>query len=222
MKYVLGLGNPGKEYAYTRHNIGFLAVEQAAVLLQRNTQTEVADKAERSGLWSMLVAAFCKKADPGAWQVRGNMLSCSPRRDLLLLKPLTYMNLSGEVFKHLTGVDIDNLLVVVDDIYLPLGRLRLRDNGSSGGHNGLKSITGVLGTERYSRLRIGVGSRHDQCGNKALAAAGLADYVLGRFAEEEAVLLERVLSTGAEAILDWYRQGLNFSQQKYNGIDLRF
>ncbi len=175
---VVGLGNPGHEYVFTRHNAGFL----------------VADALMQS-------AGFVEKS---SWQppegelfrVRLKVDEDGAERDVLVLKPLTYMNLSGLAvvpvleWAALTPCD---LLVVSDDLDMPLGRLRLRVKGSSGGHRGLASIAECLGTQDFARLRLGVG--RPQPGD-----AGVRDYVLGGWASDEQALLERVLDEAVARI----------------------
>ncbi|MEC8597812.1 MAG: aminoacyl-tRNA hydrolase [Bacteroidota bacterium] len=162
MKYLLvGLGNPGAEYARTRHNIGFMALDALA------RKGEVEFKADRLG-------------DVARCRHRG--------RQLVLLKPSTFMNLSGKAVRHWLDAEklgLDRLLVVTDDIHLPFGTLRLRGKGSDGGHNGLKDIQSVLGSSAYPRLRFGVGAE--------FGPGRQVDHVLGSFsAEEEAAMEERL------------------------------
>ncbi len=174
---IVGLGNPGKEYDGTRHNVGFAALDWLA---------------EKYGL------RFRKK---GAWKgeiAEGNIGD----RAVILLKPHTYMNVSGEsvalVMRYLQ-IELSHLLVVVDDIAIPLGQLRIRSHSSSGGHNGLKSIEEHLQTQGYARLRIGIGDR---------SAGDLASHVLSPFRAEEKPLLPKILERAGEAIVRWLTQGL--------------
>ncbi|MGE0863801.1 MAG: aminoacyl-tRNA hydrolase [Vicinamibacterales bacterium] len=182
MKLIVGLGNPGPEYRDTRHNVGFL----------------VADELARR--WRV----------PDAWREKFSALHIKTMVGddaVVLAKPLTYMNLSGQAVAGLAGfyrIDPAGVLVVTDDVALPLGRLRARPEGSAGGHNGLKSIIQHLGTQAFPRLRVGVGRGDDR--------RDLADHVLGRFAPDErdtvsaAVLraadaAERFLSDGMERVM---------------------
>jgi len=182
MKLIVGLGNPGPEYRDTRHNVGFL----------------VADELARR--WRV----------PDAWREKFSALHIKTTVGddaVVLAKPLTYMNLSGQAVAGLAGfyrIDPAGVLVVTDDVALPLGRLRARPEGSAGGHNGLKSIIQHLGTQAFPRLRVGVGRGDDR--------RDLADHVLGRFAPDErdtvsaAVLraadaAERFLSDGMERVM---------------------
>lgn len=162
MKYLLvGLGNPGAEYARTRHNIGFMTVDALA------EASNTSFKADRFG----------------------DVARCTHRgRQLVLLKPSTFMNLSGKAVRHWMDAEklsLDRLLVITDDIHLPFGTLRLRGKGSDGGHNGLKDIQSVMGTSAYARLRFGVGAD--------FGPGRQIDHVLGTFsAEEEGKMGERL------------------------------
>ena len=162
MKYLLvGLGNPGAEYARTRHNIGFMALDALA------RKGEVEFKADRLG-------------DVARCRHRG--------RQLVLLKPSTFMNLSGKAVRYWMDAEkipLERVVVVTDDLNLPFGTLRLRAKGSDGGHNGLKDIQSVLGSSAYPRLRFGVGAE--------FGPGRQVDHVLGSFsAEEEAAMEERL------------------------------
>jgi peptidyl-tRNA hydrolase, PTH1 family len=183
MKYLLvGLGNPGREYAYTRHNIGFLTLDRLAA--------EVTFRTERYG--EVAEVSF-----------RG--------RKLVLLKPSTFMNMSGDAVRyHLERqkVEQDNLLIITDDLALPLGTLRLRPQGSAGGHNGLKHIEATLGTSAYQRLRLGVGN--------AFAAGRQVDYVLSDFAPEEQQHLTLTLGKAAEACQSFSFRGLAQTMASFN------
>ena len=168
MKLIVGLGNPGKEYFGTRHNVGFGVVDLMA---------------------SHHGAAF------GAAKVDGLIARLRlPADDVLLLKPLTYMNLSGAAVQgvaHYFKIAVPDMLIVTDDVNLPLGRLRMRTSGTEGGHNGLRSVAQALGTIDYPRLRIGVGrgdSRRD-----------LADHVLSRFDADEMPGIEAAIARAADA-----------------------
>jgi len=169
MKYLLtGLGNMGYEYDGTRHNIGF----------------EVADY-------------LCKKLE-GSWRSvsHGDMAEVKYKgRILLLLKPNTYMNLSGKAFRYWLQkekIPFENSLVICDDLNLVFGKLRLRAKGSDGGHNGLKSIQELLGTDEYPRLRIGVGNNFSK--------GRQVDYVLGKWTEDEKAELPHILEKASETI----------------------
>lgn len=165
---VFGLGNPGKRYASTRHNVGFLVVDELAA-------RHGGDFRRREGLWVTEVERA------GA--------------SLLLVKPGTYVNRSGAAARAVLeayGLAPENLLVVVDDVYLPFGRLRLRPGGSAGGHNGLLSIETALQTQAYPRLRVGVGAPD--------ATGKLVEHVLGEFEAEEREALPASVSRAADAV----------------------
>ncbi|HPU97547.1 MAG TPA: aminoacyl-tRNA hydrolase [Candidatus Hydrogenedentes bacterium] len=185
-KLVAGLGNPGARYDRTRHNMGFMAVDALASRLGVRL-----DREKNEGLY----------AETNIGELR-----------IMLVKPLTYMNRSGGCVAACCRnriVDYSNVLVIVDDVNLPLGRLRLRPGGSDGGHNGLKSVTERLGTSEYPRLRLGVG-RQD-------ADQDLADYVLSRFTPEEWPAAEALARTGSEAALCWLQDGIREAMNRYNG-----
>lgn len=174
---IVGLGNPEKTYDKTRHNIGFRAVDRLA---------------HKHGL------KFKKQL-----KFKGSLAEGKIGEDsVMILKPLTFMNLSGEavaLVMHYFQVDLSRLLILADDVALPLGQLRIRINSGSGGHNGLKSIEECLQTNRYPRLRIGVGDRKE---------GDLSDYVLGQFSEEEETLLPSVLERAVHAVEIWLDVGL--------------
>jgi len=165
IRLVAGLGNPGPEYAGTRHNIGFMVADQLAA--QRGSIWE------RSSKWDALIAKF------------GNVF---------LAKPMSYMNQSGYAVLKLAQfykIQPPEILVVLDDTALPLGRLRLRASGGSGGHNGLESILVQFGTEDIPRLRVGIGQA---------PPAGSVDYVLSRFFEEEKPVVRSAIDRAVEAL----------------------
>lgn len=186
MKIIVGLGNPGREYEATRHNIGFMVVEQLARTLGISTGRTK----ERA-----LVAES---------QVKGEKV--------LLVKPLTYMNLSGEAVGALLRwykLDPADLIVIHDDLDLPPGKLRIRQQGGPGGHNGIKSIIRLLGTEKFVRIKLGIGRPHP--GQES------ADYVLNRFNAEERDLIGEAVAKGAEAVLYLLENGPVAAANLYNG-----
>ena len=185
MKLVAGLGNPGGQYRGTRHNVGFEVVD----LLAR-----------RHGL-----AFESAPADAllSKWRTNDEVI--------LVAKALTFMNLSGPPIAELVRyyrVSLADLLIVSDDVNLPLGRLRLRPGGSEGGHNGLRSVADALGTVDYPRLRIGVG-RGD-------AQRDLADHVLARFENDELSGIEGAIARAADAVEAWIQQGFEAVMNAYN------
>ena len=187
MKVLAGLGNPGEAYARTPHNLGFLALDALC------TQLGAEWKFERR--FNAQVAKVLRKGET-----------------LWLVKPQTFMNLSGESvgpFLKYYGATADDLLVLSDDCDLPPGRLRLRPSGSAGGHNGLKSIIAHLGTEAFARLRLGAGRRAGE-------RRGLIDFVLHRFSPEEAEEAAQTAELAAQAALCWVDYGTAEAQNRYN------
>lgn len=191
MKYlIVGLGNVGAEYEGTRHNIGFMVVDEM-VRQARAANDNVA--------WSLE-----RRAYRAEMRLKG--------RTLVLIKPTTYMNLSGEAVRYwlqAEKVPVENLLVVVDDIALPLGTLRMKKQGSGGGHNGLGNIEASLGHTNYCRLRIGVGSNFSR--GKQI------DYVLGKFSDEEHAELDPKIEKACEAVRCFATQGADRAMNMYNG-----
>jgi peptidyl-tRNA hydrolase, PTH1 family len=192
MKIVVGLGNPGQQYDRTRHNVGWMVLDRLA---------------ERAG-WT----GHARARDAAA-TVHGRYAGL----DLMLVKPTTYMNLSGVAVRKVLArqrAPLEDVLVVVDDFALPLGRLRLRERGSAGSHNGLRSIIGELGSERFARLRVGIGPPEMRVeGGMARAAR---DHVLSRFQPTEQALLEEVLDAAAEAVEEWARDGVSRAANRWN------
>jgi PTH1 family peptidyl-tRNA hydrolase len=180
VKLVVGLGNPGPEYEWTRHNVGFHVVE--AVAARERTIFEAGRKLE-------------------GWKGRNDFrFARLARRDALLVEPLTFMNLSGDVVAPLASqlaVAPAELLVVYDDLDLPLGKLRIRPHGSAGTHNGMRSIVNRLTTDRFPRLRVGIGP----------GGTDAARHVLERFSAKEQVEIEISVAEAADAILDWLASG---------------
>jgi PTH1 family peptidyl-tRNA hydrolase len=184
---VVGLGNPGKEYENTRHNAGFRALDILAEKLSCRV-----DKLKYQGLY-------------GQTTYRG--------KKLLLLKPQTYMNLSGRSVLQLSAffrVPPKNIIVLFDDISLPPGRLRVRGEGSAGGHNGIKSIIQELGSQEFPRVKIGVGA-------KPHPDFDLADWVLSHFTAQENQALQPALERAAEAALAIMDHGIYETANRYNG-----
>ncbi len=185
---IVGLGNPGAEYATTRHNAGFLLLEKLAASWGAHWRLEKKFRARIA------------RAD----RESGRVLLCEPQ---------TYMNASGEAVVAVSTfyqVSTARLLVVVDDADLPLGQLRLRPSGSSGGHHGLESIEQHLGTREYARLRIGIG-RQSQ-------AREITNHVLGRFDSTEAALMDKVLNVASEQATTWLDVGIQKAMSQFNGV----
>ncbi len=185
MKYlIVGLGNIGEEYKDTRHNIGFKVLDAFA----NASNIVFADK--RYG-------ALCKIKFKG--------------RDFILLKPSTYMNLSGYAVDYWVKkekITIENMLVIVDDLALPLGSLRLRPKGSAGGHNGLEHINVILGTTEYARIRIGIGN--------GFRKGSQVNYVLGKWSPEEKIFMEEKISGIIEMIKSFGTAGLELTMTAFN------
>ena len=189
MKIVIGLGNPGEQYAKTRHNIGWQVLD------------EVADRAGWSGRGRNRDASSV---------VQGRFRGL----DVVLAKPLTYMNESGLAVRKLLARErapLGELLVVADDFALPFGKLRFREGGGAGGHNGLGSIIDELGTEAFSRLRVGIGAPD----------RSFVDHVLSRFDVEESARLPELIDAAADAVEAWARDGTNKAANRFNMFELR-
>ena len=188
MFLIVGLGNPGAEYAKTRHNAGFLLV------------TKLAERWKVSWTLEKKFNARVARAERN----EGRVLLCEPQ---------TFMNSSGQTVGPLIGfyrVPLNRLLVAVDDADLPFGEIRLRPGGSSGGHHGLESLEQHLGTREFARLRIGIG-RID-------GAREITDYVLGRFSAGETELAEKVLSAAADQTEVWLKAGIQKAMSQFNGL----
>ncbi len=190
--YLVGLGNPGVEYTFTRHNVGFMVLD----LLQRSCGV---DFIKQSGLPASVAQCEIKN------------------KTVTLIKPLTYMNRSGLVVEKLDlvysedGV-VENMLLIYDDVHLPLGSVRYRAKGTDGRHNGLKSVIGKLGTDKFHRLRIGIGN------DKPIRE--LHDFVLGNFKKSETDLLSDVLIEAVNSV-EWYMEhGIQSTMNKWNGMIL--
>ena len=185
---IAGLGNPGREYAGTRHNIGFMLVAQLAARwrapwVRENKFSSRLARLERDG------------------------------KRIILCQPQTFMNASGEAVAALRGfyrLPSAQLLVVVDDADLPLGLIRLRAEGSSGGHHGLESVEQHLGTREYPRLRLGIGRRDDD-------GRQISQYVLGQFAAAERPAVDEVLSRAGQQVECWLSAGLKQAMNQFNG-----
>jgi len=188
MHLIVGLGNPGAEYAQTRHNAGFLLVEKLAAQWKADWTNERKFKARMA------------KSDRQGKRV-------------LLCEPQTFMNLSGETVGEVAGfyqLPLPQLIVAVDDADLPFGEIRLRPGGSSGGHHGLESIEQHLGSREFARLRIGIGRKD--------GARQITNYVLGKFEPAEQELLEKILERAANQVECWLAAGLQKAMSQFNGV----
>lgn len=184
MKLIVGLGNPGAEYARTRHNVGWRVVDVFAAKFR------------------LAVTKHEKNALTGSGRVAGG--------SVMVAKPLTYMNLSGDAVRLLVNAYLESpeeMIVVYDDIDLPLGRLRIRPNGSAGTHNGMRSIVSTLGTENFPRLRVGIGAS-DQ--------GRLRDYVLNEFSPEDEPVVARAEERAVDALLLFVRGDLRRAMNQFN------
>jgi peptidyl-tRNA hydrolase, PTH1 family len=189
LRLVVGLGNPGAEYARTRHNAGFLVLE------------ELARRGAAQWNFEKKFSARVAKMERGG-------------QKLLLAEPQTFMNSSGEAVAGLVSfyrVAPADILVVADDADLPFGEIRLKPKGSSGGHHGLESIEKHLGTRDYARLKVGIG-------RTAEGRREITNYVLGKFSSAETKLLEKVLQRAADQVECWASEGAEKAMNRFNGI----
>jgi PTH1 family peptidyl-tRNA hydrolase len=191
MKLIVGLGNPGKTYAHNRHNVGFRCLDYFA------------------RLHSVRFDRRQCQARVGIGKLRGEKL--------LLAKPGTFVNLSGKsvaglVHKH--DITLSDLLVIYDDLDLPLGKIRLRQSGSSGGHKGMNSIISALGSEDFPRIRVGIG--RPQADAQSMSEDAIVNYVLSDFSPQEEAIIKFIIATVAEAIDCFLTQGIEAAMSKFN------
>lgn len=188
MYLIVGLGNPGKEYAGTRHNVGFDAIDYLA---------------DKNGV-KLNKLKF--NAVFGEYNIDGEKV--------LIFKPVTYMNLSGNAIVEAVRfykIPLENIIVIYDDIDISLGSLRIRPHGSSGTHNGMKSIIHQLQSDKFKRIRIGVGKNKNP-------NMSLADYVLQKFGKDERTIIDETIKDAALAAEEIIKSGLNLSMEKYNKV----
>jgi PTH1 family peptidyl-tRNA hydrolase len=196
MKLIVGLGNPGAEYEVTRHNIGFMVVEKLARELTLETVVWQEDKKHRA-----LVARAA---------------------DILLVKPLTFMNKSGDAVSALLSfykLDVSDLWIIHDDIDLPPGKIRIRENGASGGHNGVDSIIKAVGSDAFVRFRLGVGrgNEHEQTEfDTHTKHRSVISFVLSRFHEGEAGTMKHLIKRGSEAVRTALTEGVDKAMNQFN------
>lgn len=186
MKMIIGLGNPGKAYEETRHNIGFHVIDHLA-----KEWNAPLTQSKFKGMYSVVHR---------------------PEGKVMLVKPLTYMNLSGECIGPLMdyyNVDMEDIVAIYDDLDLPAGQLRLRQKGSAGGHNGIKSLIQHLGTQQFNRMRIGI--------SRPPAGMKVPDYVLARFRDDEKPLMQEAVKKSADACNYWLSKPFNEVMNEYNG-----
>ena len=187
MILIVGLGNPGKQYEQTRHNIGFDVIDYMA-----NKYNIDVNREKFKGICG---EGFIEN------------------KKVILLKPLTYMNLSGESIRELANfykLEVDEIIVVYDDISLDIGRLRIREKGSAGGHNGIKSIIQNLGGDKFPRVKVGVGQPKDN----------LVNHVLGKFSKEDREHIEKVIPVVSDAIVEIVKNDAKESMNKFNGVNI--
>lgn len=184
MKLIVGLGNPGKEYENTRHNTGFMVIDKLADKLGVSIEQN-----KFKGLYTKL-------------KYNGE--------DVILLKPQTYMNLSGESVRQVMDfykINQEDILVIYDDMDMPVGKLRLRQTGSAGGHNGVKNIILHTGSQNFNRVRVGIG-RHPYM--------KVVDYVLSKFTSDESSDIEKGIENASEAVIDYLNYGFSHTMNNFN------
>ena len=187
MYLIAGLGNPGREYDMTRHNIGFEVIDY------------IADK-QKIKIKKLKFKGLYQKSE-----IEGE--------DVILLKPQTYMNLSGESIRDFAAffkIPPEKVIVISDDIYLDEGRIRIRKGGSAGGHNGLKSIIYQLNSDGFIRIRVGVGKKQEE-------SQELADFVLSRFTKSQIPVLEKAIINASDAVSEIIKNGIESAMNKFNG-----
>ena len=186
MKLIVGLGNPGKEYENTRHNIGFMAVDNYVKL------HNLGDFKEKfNGMYIK-------------YQL-GNEQG-------ILVKPLSFMNLSGDVVRKYVDyfkIDINDILIIHDDLDMPVGKIKIKVGGSSGGHNGIKDISIKLGTEEFKRLKVGIANNKN---------VDTKEYVLGRFSKEEKDVIYKAIKETGPILDDYFKYPINDLMSRYNGV----
>jgi PTH1 family peptidyl-tRNA hydrolase len=186
LKLIIGLGNPGSQYVHTRHNIGFRIIDEIAKRYDVKLKKKLFGKSKQAQI-----------------RLRG--------KGIILVQPLTFMNLSGRCVKNSIDTfkaSVDEVLIICDDVNIMLGKIRLRKKGSAGGHNGLSSIIETLGSDTFSRLRAGIGSEKP--------IRDLSDYVLSDFDQTERELVETVIARAADACEYWWSNGIDRAMNLYN------
>jgi PTH1 family peptidyl-tRNA hydrolase len=205
---IVGLGNPGSEYEHTRHNIGFMVVDRLATT------------------WSISVGKEKRFYGVFGEGRLSNRLASNGK--MRLLKPSTYMNLSGQAVRACADwfkVSPENILVIYDDMDLPLGKLRLRPSGSAGGHNGMKSIISHLGTQNFPRLRLGIGrgaKDNDDSAIVSKANQNVTNHVLGGFSVKETKILPEIFDLAESTVTSILAEGLEKAMSLYNSRNVDF
>ena len=184
MFLIVGLGNPGKQYQQTRHNLGFMVLENLALSWNKRYK-------KGNGLYESIQKRIGSQ-------------------NALFAKPTTFMNRSGLAVEQILKkrkTNLSQLLILCDDLNLPLGKLRLREKGSAGGHNGLTSIINTLGTDKFPRMRLGIGYTQE---------INMEDYVLSPFLSTERMLVKQMIEMGSQGVVDFIRNGINWTMNFYN------
>ena len=184
MKLIVGLGNPGKDYENTRHNVGFMVMDRL------------------SDVMNVSISTTKFKGEYVKFKYHGE--------DVILLKPMTYMNNSGESVRQVMDyfkIDVEDLLVVYDDMDMPVGKLRLRQSGSAGGHNGIKNIILHTGSQNFNRIRVGIDR------SKYIK---VVDYVLSRFTKDEQDAINQGIENASDAVIDYLDHGFNHAMNRFN------
>jgi peptidyl-tRNA hydrolase, PTH1 family len=184
MKLIVGLGNPGKKYEATRHNVGFMVIDELA----KRHQVNLSEKSKFKGIIG----------------------SANINDQVILLKPTTFMNLSGEsvqLVKQFYGIKDEDILIIYDDLDLVCGKVRLRQKGSAGGHNGIKSIISSISSENFHRLKIGIDRD---------PFIPVVDYVLGKFTKQQKVEIEKSIIESLNIVEDWINHDILYVMNKYN------
>ncbi len=195
MRLIVGLGNPGADYSNSRHNVGFLCINRLA---------------RRHG---MALKGQQGRARTGIGEIGGEAV--------VLAKPQTYVNNSGESVSMLLDrltLDPDDLIVIYDDFSLPLGKMRIRRGGGSGGHNGMKSIIASLGSQEFPRIRVGIGRPASGGAPNGKVATSATTYVLGDFTPEERALVNEVTSTVSDAVDCIFTEGIEVAMNRFNSL----
>jgi len=193
LKLIVGLGNPGKAYAHNRHNIGFRCINHLA------------------RLHSISMKQHHCRCQVGTGEIAGV--------EVLLAKPKTFVNLSGEAVGRLMRkykIPVNDLIVIYDDLDLPLGKLRLRPGGSAGGHKGIKSIISALGSKDFCRIKVGIGRPTDEDGNPLSDEDVIVGYVLSDFTPQEEAIIKPAIAKAAEAIQCIITEGITSAMNKFN------
>ncbi|CCH48316.1 aminoacyl-tRNA hydrolase [Pseudodesulfovibrio piezophilus] len=193
---IIGLGNPGSQYETTRHNIGFMLVDRIIAMAQgrKNMHLEQINESGDYELWKVKFA--------GAYR--------------LLAKPMTYMNLSGKAVSKICGrhtLSVDQVMIIHDELDLPVGRMKLKKGGGNNGHNGLESIQNSLNTPNFYRLRLGVGRPNDQF-------KPISEWVLEPFMPENAIHIPEIIEHACKGLDIFYRRGVGFATQHINGFSI--